>query len=65
MIADSLARRPSGPAASAGRRNVRRPSMSSEKLTASCAMAWRFSSSAMAVASVRSDFMNFSRAGVA
>ena len=39
--------------------------MSRLKLTASWAMAWRLSSSVMAEASARSDFMNFSRAGVA
>ena len=65
MIDDSRARRPSGPLLSAGRRSTRRPSMSRAKLTASWAMAWRLISSAMAMASERSDFMNFSRAGVA
>ena len=53
------------PSASAARRRTRRPSSSREKATASWAMAWRFTSSVMASASARSDFMNFSRAGVA
>ncbi len=41
------------------------PSRSRAKPTLSWAMAWRLISSVMAMASERSDFMNFSRAGVA